>query len=522
RKRKARLAEEASLRRGAGALKWKLIHELEEERRLRLESEKRLREVSEESELGRAQMLSLQQQFSRMEETVRSLLQNQGVLEQSAVDTVDLMKSDLHANQSRDLSVCWRERRSRLADLSAEEAAVVGFFFLQERNSALALENESQREQYERCLDEVANQVVQALLTQKDLREECLKLRTRVFDLEQQNRALSVLFQQKIKPASDLLLQVTQTPPCGRSEVNGKLGFPAVKCLSQLSLAAPPPPPSYPRSSCSSSELSLSSACSDFSSGSYTWNDGRSCGKLVTPQHTHTHTHTHTHCLCSGCQTRTLDSGIGTFPLHDPAGRAGGRHPPKSESGPEGVTAAEPPASRLPDPSQPLPKVPSPSKSRPQAPGSLAHSLSDPAVTPARPAPSGESAASRPQSIFLQTGGCGSVTDELFTSGTGSAACSPRRTPLHRAGAGEAGQRPAAALLRGAPSWPHVAPLRDGVCSSAGRRDEDTLTRSLSILDLYGRDAPSPLEDGGRIPPRPPLAVSLRPRASTLAARSRR
>uniref|UniRef100_A0A669EE63 NCK associated protein 5 n=1 Tax=Oreochromis niloticus TaxID=8128 RepID=A0A669EE63_ORENI len=78
---------------------------------------------------------------------------------------------------------------------------------LQEENSALASENESQREQYERCLDEVANQVVQALLTQKDLREECLKLRTRVFDLEQQNRALGVLFQQKIKPASDLLLQ---------------------------------------------------------------------------------------------------------------------------------------------------------------------------------------------------------------------------------------------------------------------------------------------------------------------------
>lgn len=42
----------------------------------------------------------------------------------------------------------------------------------------------------------------------QDLREECLKLRTRVFDLEQQNRALSVLFQQRIKPASDLLLQV--------------------------------------------------------------------------------------------------------------------------------------------------------------------------------------------------------------------------------------------------------------------------------------------------------------------------
>lgn len=45
----------------------------------------------------------------------------------------------------------------------------------------------------------------------QDLREECLKLRTRVFDLEQQNRVLSVLFQQRIKPASDLLLQVGLT-----------------------------------------------------------------------------------------------------------------------------------------------------------------------------------------------------------------------------------------------------------------------------------------------------------------------
>lgn len=42
----------------------------------------------------------------------------------------------------------------------------------------------------------------------QDLREECIKLKTRVFDLEQQNRTLSVLFQQKVKPASDLLLQV--------------------------------------------------------------------------------------------------------------------------------------------------------------------------------------------------------------------------------------------------------------------------------------------------------------------------
>uniref|UniRef100_A0A3P8T628 NCK associated protein 5 n=1 Tax=Amphiprion percula TaxID=161767 RepID=A0A3P8T628_AMPPE len=175
----------------------KLIHELEEERRLRLESEKRLREVTEESELGRAQMVSLQQKFSRMEETMRSLLQNQGVLEQTAVDTVDIMKA--YRVNNHPMSVfhsSWGQYRHTK---------------MTEKNSALALENESQREQYERCLDEVANQVVQALLTQKDLREECLKLRTRVFDLEQQNRALSILFQQRIKPASDLLLQSSLT-----------------------------------------------------------------------------------------------------------------------------------------------------------------------------------------------------------------------------------------------------------------------------------------------------------------------
>ncbi|MEQ2162523.1 hypothetical protein GOODEAATRI_020621, partial [Goodea atripinnis] len=137
-------------------------------------------------------------------------------------------------------------------------------FHSADENSALALENESQREQYERCLDEVGSlfqpqaenagmnaninldaekdsasyfssltvvslennyhgkQTTYAfwscyftsVLTfystwniRADLREECLKLRTRVFDLEQQNRALGVLFQQRIKPASDLLLQ---------------------------------------------------------------------------------------------------------------------------------------------------------------------------------------------------------------------------------------------------------------------------------------------------------------------------
>ncbi|KAM7375309.1 hypothetical protein PAMA_014419 [Pampus argenteus] len=345
----ARLQREVARSKSEGTMREKLIHELEEERRLRLESEKRLREVTEESELGRAQVVSLQQQFSRMEETMRSLLQNQGVLEQTAVDTVDIMKAYkvskfvYHSYSAAQKSTVLKKDEDKLseevqkqhdgpkesgsppatqtepdpglpanaepdASLAEEDKDKTKLLLerlkaMEEKNSALALENESQREQYERCLDEVANQVVQALLTQKDLREECLKLRTRVFDLEQQNRALSILFQQRIKPASDLLLQklhsrimdlsaadllleperskaflLSRNTDSPSNELNGKTGLPVTKCLSQLSLTVSAPV--YPRSSCSSSELSLSSACSEFSSGSYTWNDGRSCGKM--------------------------------------------------------------------------------------------------------------------------------------------------------------------------------------------------------------------------------------------------
>ena len=61
----ARLQREVAQRTSQGAMHEKLIHELEEERHLRLQSEERLREVTLESERNRIQMLGLQQQFSR-------------------------------------------------------------------------------------------------------------------------------------------------------------------------------------------------------------------------------------------------------------------------------------------------------------------------------------------------------------------------------------------------------------------------------------------------------------------------
>ncbi|XP_062831001.1 nck-associated protein 5 isoform X1 [Anolis carolinensis] len=280
----ARLQQEVARSKSDKTMREKLIHELEEERRLRLESEKKLREVTLESEHNRVQMRGLQQQFSRMEETVRNLLQSQGSSESNGEEPVTIIKTyqeTLTQEGKRcktgveDICMSVDKDSSKENSSTEEEKAKMKLLLerlkaLEAENSALAMENENQREQYERCLDEVANQVVQALLTQKDLREECLKLKTRVFDLEQQNRTLSVLFQQRMRPTSGLLLQECQQ--------NMKSGVPALKFQSQIYVAGPHRV--YPRSSCSSSELSLSSACSEYSSGSsYTWNDGKACSK---------------------------------------------------------------------------------------------------------------------------------------------------------------------------------------------------------------------------------------------------
>ncbi|XP_069554858.1 nck-associated protein 5-like isoform X1 [Brachyistius frenatus] len=224
-------------------------------------------------------MVTLQQHFSSMEETVRTLLQNQ---DSPKVDPLDLMK----AYKDKLLEEMWKQQDS-LEGPTATAAEMLTLpeagggseedskdsnpllerlRALEAENSALSIENDNQRRQYERCLDEVANQVVQALLTQKDLKEECVKLRTRVFDLEQQNRILSVLFQQRVKMSSIPVSQDIQR--------NGKAGIPAGRWPSLLSLTCP-----RSSGSGSGSELSLSSACSEYSSGSHTWAEGRGFSK---------------------------------------------------------------------------------------------------------------------------------------------------------------------------------------------------------------------------------------------------
>ncbi|XP_019126532.2 nck-associated protein 5 isoform X2 [Larimichthys crocea] len=227
-------------------------------------------------------MVTLQQHFSSMEETVRTLLQNQDSLEGPKVDPLDLMK----AYKDKLLEEMWKQQDSlegptaTSVEMPTSPEAGGGseenskdsnpllerLRALEAENSALSMENDNQRKQYERCLDEVANQVVQALLTQKDLKEECVKLRTRVFDLEQQNRILSVLFQQRVKMSTIPVSQEVQR--------NGKGGIPAGRWPSLLSLTCP-----RSSGSGSGSELSLSSACSEYSSGSHTWAEGRGSSK---------------------------------------------------------------------------------------------------------------------------------------------------------------------------------------------------------------------------------------------------
>ncbi|XP_034740810.1 nck-associated protein 5-like isoform X2 [Etheostoma cragini] len=227
-------------------------------------------------------MVTLQQHFSSMEETVRTLLKNQDSLDGPKVDPLDLMK----AYKDKLLEEMWKQQGSLEgptapvpeppawpeAGAESEENSkdsnplLERLRALEAENSALSVENDNQRKQYERCLDEVANQVVQALLTQKDLKEECVKLRTRVFDLEQQNRILSVLFQQRVK--------MSTTPVSQEVQRNGKAGIPAGRWPSLLSLTCP-----RSSGSGSGSELSLSSACSEYSSGSHTWAEGRGFSK---------------------------------------------------------------------------------------------------------------------------------------------------------------------------------------------------------------------------------------------------
>ncbi|XP_078619944.1 uncharacterized protein LOC144886991 isoform X2 [Branchiostoma floridae x Branchiostoma japonicum] len=224
----ARLQRELARNKSEGPMREKLMRDLDLERTRREETEQKLRDVSADNEQCKTRLQSLQQDMQHMEEQVQGMVQLKQKMDQlkrerghlidayeNQMDSIRTHVSNLELeNDDLVKKVNNYESLSDVHLSSAEEEREKTVLLMQRlksleaENSALVLENENQREQYERCLDEVANQVVQALMAQKDLREECLKLRNRVYDLEQQNKQLSVMFERRTSRfSSDSILQ---------------------------------------------------------------------------------------------------------------------------------------------------------------------------------------------------------------------------------------------------------------------------------------------------------------------------
>ncbi|XP_047107536.1 uncharacterized protein LOC124776545 [Schistocerca piceifrons] len=188
-----------------------LQRDVDRERRLRLDTEVRLRDCTAEAERCRARLHALQRELSRMEDSMRSMLQYKARSEQLKQEKTSLTvayENRIHQFQNT-LVKLGNENEALRKQLRALEAAGAGevqtallerLRVLENDNCSLSRDAEVQRRQYERCLDDVANQVVRALLSQKGLREEIGTLQRRIKDLEAQNRALTAVLVQQLQP----------------------------------------------------------------------------------------------------------------------------------------------------------------------------------------------------------------------------------------------------------------------------------------------------------------------------------
>nr|XP_034183118.1 uncharacterized protein LOC117605661 isoform X2 [Osmia lignaria] len=179
--------------------------DVERERRQRMEAEARVREATAEAERARSRVHHLQRELARMEETSRGLLQHKHRAEQLKQEKTALTLSyeaRVHQYQAQ-ISKLQLENESMRGQLRGLEAACAGevhaalvarLATLETEHAALARDADAQRHQYERCLDDVANQV--------GLREEIGALQRRIRELEAQNRTLSGLLAQAASPGS--------------------------------------------------------------------------------------------------------------------------------------------------------------------------------------------------------------------------------------------------------------------------------------------------------------------------------
>ncbi|KAJ8019656.1 Nck-associated protein 5 [Holothuria leucospilota] len=186
----ARLQKELSECQTKLAMKETLAQALVQEQEQRRLAEERLGNVLADNETYKAQLVHLKRNSSVTEKADK---EKQEKLQNGSVMT------SAGPNNNGEVEPRIGEEESIVQALQKEKALLLERLrVLESGNSALVLEGEKQQEVYERCLDEVASQVVQALLIQRELKEECTKLRNRVEELEIQNRQLRHLFEQEV------------------------------------------------------------------------------------------------------------------------------------------------------------------------------------------------------------------------------------------------------------------------------------------------------------------------------------
>nr|XP_032812822.1 uncharacterized protein LOC116943749 [Petromyzon marinus] len=172
------------------------------ERKERDLNERKLREATRELMDCRLQVLTLGREFSRMQEMARILLLSGSRREDDdPSEPRTLRKDDGTWRGTRGVVGSAASAASEVPDdgplldtsPSAVRSLTQRLHYLEAENCALALENAAQREHYSCCLDEVSKQVMQAVLTQQAMREQCTALKARLMNVERQNRTLATI-----------------------------------------------------------------------------------------------------------------------------------------------------------------------------------------------------------------------------------------------------------------------------------------------------------------------------------------
>ncbi|XP_060528488.1 uncharacterized protein LOC132703328 isoform X2 [Cylas formicarius] len=171
------------------------------ERRLRVDSETRAKQALQEAARCRSRLKLLTTEFARMEETVRAMLVYKKQAEQLRQEKAALTLAFENRCQQYQSTIARLNLEIATLRQQLEEAGRDNNpeGILQAHTAALQRHAEESRKQYEKCLDDVANQVVKALLAQKGLREEVGCLNNKIQELESQNRALTSMLVHQLR-----------------------------------------------------------------------------------------------------------------------------------------------------------------------------------------------------------------------------------------------------------------------------------------------------------------------------------